>query len=492
MKINFNPQIVQNSKFALNNNRAVSSPISYQKDECSFTSSVSETRRKNYQLDKEEFALRQRVNPNTAFLYNPDITVAKRKEMAAQNPSISDIRQFSRALGLKSDEPVLKWIKEGKLIYDLMPRTVLSSAYIDSTLAENIEFADKIQEKLPDLRSFQDLSFEFNIPEGKLIRLLQTGGLNPLEAKYVEGEQTGAYIFDLADETNAQTLAEHVKLNPVPSKKYYKKLITTGSRESILVPVTYLSRLGYGKASQLAQMIKDGVLPGVCEKIDTPSGIKTRALVDIAPYISSEEKLTALRNRNKSVVSTSDLAKKLSLRKTDLDEAVKNGELSIIGEFIFPEDSKKVLVNLAEEKNREFFDKKVFENQVLEEVKAQRRQEAKAASAKRARENAPFNSLRMRLVWQLCPLTRQIASVEAKNNGYVAFILAKDDSGEELTDKEQAVLNSYRKRFWNISGTQEYMQAQKKASEYMRILKEQGLEAIDDPQIRKTIEEFNL
>lgn len=77
-------------------------------------------------------------------------------------------------------------------------------------------------------------------------------------------------------------------------------------------------------------------------------------MVDIRPFSKSEYVLTQIRYVNPNVVSTSNLAKKLCIRKTDLDNAILNGELDIIPEYIFEEDSKCVLLNVRDEKTKAF------------------------------------------------------------------------------------------------------------------------------------------
>ena len=101
-----------------------------------------------------------------------------------------------------------------------------------------------------------------------------------------------------------------------------------------------------------------------------------------------------------------------------------------------------------------------------------------------------MNSLRMEIVWDLCPKTTTIASDIAKKDGYVSSIIAKNVPDEELPPKEQVVLAKYRKRFWDAAGIEEFKAAQKMASKYMKIYKTQGIDAVDNPIIREIFEEF--
>ena len=487
MRINFNLQQMQFK----NNNQKIgyyfSSPFKQSYDCVSFGSSFVDTKAKNYKDDIEMYKTKMLQNPKMAFLYNPDVPKKVREEQADLNPTIKTPVALANYLKLNSYAPIIKWLNDDKFDYDLIPRTAISSAYIDLENDKNAEFISCIQEKSPGLKDFRQLLFEYNISLAKLSELLADNKLKPYEAEYDDTDGLNSYVFDLNDENNLSAFDEHLKLTPIPSKKYYKARRSDGIIKPIYVPVMYLSNLGYSSAQNLAQMIKKGVLPGIYEKIDTPQGKKARALVDIAPYSQSEEKLRQLRNANSNIISTINLAKKLKIRKVDLDEAIKNDEFKIIGEYIFPEDSKKVLVDLSDEKTRVFVDKKLFENRILQE---QRKQEAKVKRIEKARVNSPMNSLRMEIVWALCPKTATIASDIAKKDGYVSSIIAKNVPDEELPPKEQVVLAKYRKRFWDAAGIEEFKAAQKMASKYMKIYKTQGIDAVDNPIIREIFEEF--
>ncbi len=237
---------------------------------------------------------------------------------------------------------------------------------------------------------------------------------------------------------------------------------------------------------KIRHYLQNGELPGVYEKVQTPAGTKIRALVNIRPFVDSEEKLLDLRRKNDDILTTSDFAKKMQIKKMDVDEAILNGELEIIKEYIFSDDHDKVFLNLKDEKTKNFIDKILFQKKFLEELKAQRIQEAK----EKRKQGNPYNSLRMEIVWHFSPKTRDIASAEAAKDRLASSLLVKEAQGEELTSKEEYALNSYRKRFWNIIGSEEFSNAQQKANEYIKIYKTQGIEAIDDPYVRSIIKNF--
>ncbi len=486
MKINLilqNPTVKKNAPKAFN--QFVSLP-NLKSDSFIFTGNA-ETKARNREEDLEMYKKRSQTNPKMAFLYNPDIPKKTREQQAKDDPTIKDVSGLAKTMGLESYLPVVKWLRGEKFDFDLIPRTLLSSAFIDTQSPQNANFLSFVQEKMPNCRNYKQLEFEYNISRGTLIQFLKDNSLRPLEAEYKEGESLDSYVFDLTDEINKSTLVQHARLNPVPSKKYYKNESVNGNMEPIYVPVTYLSKLGYSSANHLAELLRTKQLPGIYERVQTPQGDKIRALVDIMPYSNSEYVLSILRGSNPNIVSTSKLAKNLNIRKTDLDEAILNGELDIIPEYIFKDDSKCVFINLRDEKTKAFVDKKQFENSLLQ---AQRKEAAKADRLVRDELNSPIQRLRMKIIWSLCPMTRFVASDLAKQDGYVSSIIAKNLPDEELPPKEQVILAKYRKSYWSEAGTEEFSLAHKKASEYIELYKTKGIDAIDDPIIRNLFLDF--
>ena len=475
MKINFSPNI---TNYANAVNKYSSSPFAIKRDTFSFFFNKD-----SYEKNVERYLEKQKTNPKMAFLYKPDLTKAEKEQIAEQDPTIGDADNLAKKLGLKTFYPILKWAKDDKLEYCSVPNAHFFWPYFDMESQKNIDFIDKISEQLKNCKDIYELSYEYNIPDKKIRHYLQNGDLIPLETTYTRGQILDSYLFDITNEQNIAILNEHKKSTPVPSKKYYKKLV---SNEDVYVPVTYLEKLGFSSAKKLAQMLKNGELPGIYEKVQTPAGTKIRALVNIRPFVDSEEKLLDLRNKNEDILTTSDFAKKMQIKKMDVDEAILNGELEIIKEYIFSDDHDKVFLNLKDEKTKNFIDKILFQKKFLVELKAQRIQEAKE---KRKLSN-PYNSLRMEIVWHFSPKTRDIASAEAEKDRLASSLLVKEAQGEELTSKEEYALNSYRKRFWNIIGSEEFSNAQQKANEYIKIYKTQGIEAIDDPYVRSIIENF--
>ena len=343
MKINFSPNFIN---YANAVNKYSSSPFAIKRDTFSFSGNKD-----SYEKNVERYLEKQKTNPKMAFLYKPDLTKAEKEQIAEQDPTIGDADNLAKKLGLKTSYPILKWAKDDKLEYCSVPNARFFWPYFDTESQKNIDFIDKISGQLENCKDLNEISSENNISNNKLMHYLRDGLLIPLETSYTRREMLDSYLFDMTNEQNIAILNEHKKSTPVPSKKYYKKIM---SDEDVYVPVTYLEKLGFSSAKKLAQMLKNGELPGIYEKVQTPTGTKIRAFVNIRPYVDSEEKLLDLRKKNEDILTTSDFAKKMQIKKMDVDEAILNGELEIIKEYIFSDDHDKVFLNLKDEKTKNF------------------------------------------------------------------------------------------------------------------------------------------
>ncbi len=88
----------------------------------------------------------------------------------------------------------------------------------------------------------------------------------------------------------------------------------------------------------------------------------------------------------------------------------------------------------------------------------------------------------------------------AKDDGYLAKVIEKEarirqssddvEKTETLTKPEQIKINEYRKSFWEEAGTEEFSRASKKAYQIVNTYVEDGIDEIEDPEIRKIIEEY--
>ena len=139
MKINLilqNPTVKKNAPKAFN--QFVSLP-NLKSDSFIFTGNA-ETKARNREEDLEMYKKRSQTNPKMAFLYNPDIPKKIREQQAKDDPTIKDVSGLAKTMGLESYLPVVKWLRGEKFDFDLIPRTLLSSAFIDTQSPQNADF----------------------------------------------------------------------------------------------------------------------------------------------------------------------------------------------------------------------------------------------------------------------------------------------------------------------------------------------------------------
>jgi len=439
-----------------------------------------------YERDAAKYNEQLEHNPGSAFLYNPDIKVSDRYNMALESETVRTVGDTAQMLGVSS-AALRTWAAAGCIEIDDMGAvftfgSMPHTAFIDTEFPKNKEFFNSIRPALETSVSGAQLVNLDRISPSTLQTHLKNGELKPLgfDEKPYRASIESVY-FDLNDETNAKTITALRRITPHASKKYFK------AGGHTMVPVKYLEKLGYGDAKSLAKLVQKGKLPGTIEAVDVNGTKKYRVYVDIEPYVASEEKLIDLRKANPNVANIQELARELGMTRTEIRNAIMEGRLDIIDEYIFSDDSG-ILINKATSKNAEFIDKALFEKQAAEELLQEKRAEQKRQRLKRLHD--PLASLRMKLVWSMCPNTKAIASDTAKHDGLASAVIAKRAREEELTDKEDKKYRSYCESFWAKAGAEEFTIARAKADAIIEQYKKAGVEGVQDPEAKKIIEEF--
>ncbi len=416
------------------------------------------------------------LNPRTAFLYNPDLSEEEKDKLLAQNDEIYTVRDYAGKLGINS-EIINTWGSNGILQLDETEKCI----FIDSKFPKNEELINDVVQNHQNVKTASQILSEFSIPDTSMKTHIKAGTIKPVgfgEPPKIIGRWDD-FLIDMDDETNIETLSKYYKL-PKPSKKYFKPDGQT------MVPVQYLQKLGYSDAMTLARMVRQGSLNGKIEKVETKPGEKPkiRVLVDTSHQVKGEELLRDLRKLNSNTVSPSDFAKDLKIPLKDVRQAIVSGEVETIDEYIFSGDSNEILINKTNPKNAAFIDKKFFEEELIRQQRTEQRKQ-------RLRNTVdPMNSLRMRLIWSMCPDTKEIASNVAKSDGLTSNIIAKKDNGEELSDIEDKKYKAYCKEFWNLAGTTEFNEARAEAKKIMEQYKAFGLDGVENENARITIENF--
>jgi len=329
---------------------------------------------------------------------------------------------------------------------------------------------ERQQTNNPDEISFNDFLHKYNYSENQATREIQSGELRIISDESLDKitKRTSFLrsVIDLKSPDTIATLEKHLKLKPVQSDMILNA--TTGYYPP--VSVQYLSKLGYGSPKELAILIKKGYLEGNIKKINTPEGEKTSCTVDLSSK-ANKAKLQNLRERNGNTIEVSKFAKTLGLTMKELEQKTLDGEVEIIPRFIYPEDYKKVFYSLNNPKNKEFLEKRQFEQELIQQNKMTRSD----------------MSLKMKLIWYFAPNTRLVAHKLAMQNGLAKIAIAKSKKGIELDEHEKEALNAYYNSIWSKAGIMEYKKAREWGEVVYEDYKKGGIEAIEDPELREFI-----
>ncbi|MBR3604953.1 MAG: hypothetical protein IKL52_02875, partial [Candidatus Gastranaerophilales bacterium] len=284
-------------------------------------------------------------------------------------------------------------------------------------------------------------------------------------------------IIDMDDEYNRNLVLNTRPIYPEKSKYFYSSL-GFGEVVEIDIPVKYLQTLGFSKADTLVDLIKQGKLKGnVKQDGEYFVTINTKESLIKNNNLSM---LYSLRTKNPQIKTFKEVAKALNIQQKRLEFAIFSGEFEIINEYISNSDREMRYINIATPKNQEFIRKIRFEQALERTLKNLKRLENQEAKIAKQDIRQRLSGVRMALVWEFMPNTKEIASLLAKRDGFIAKLLIKeDDPNETLTNQEEMKLNAYRKEIWLLAGIDELNEAHKKASQIMKIFNEQGLSAVD-------------
>ena len=239
-------------------------------------------------------------------------------------------------------------------------------------------------------------------------------------------------------------------------------------------------------------MVEQGILEGRIEEVETPKGKKYRTFVNL----QSENNIQKFHKimEKAPVLTLAELSKEIGVSQKDLKEYIKDGDLDIIDEYLFIKDSETIRIDKRNPKTQDFIQKIQFEKELKEQLKQEEKlKKQEKIKVKKQKELDLMNkikSLRMKLVWHFCPKTRNVASILALNNGYLSKIIEKDKDNKELSKQEEVVLKTYNRSVWNNAGVDELKEAFKKANELIELYNSNGIDSIEDEEIKEMFKEY--
>lgn len=493
-------------------------------------------------LETSFYIYKQQQAVGTAFLHAKDLSISGKLELVNNSPNIRSVSSLADMLNIDI-ESLNVWISNGKLITDKFPEsafhtwrnqqnssgvpvdqgqandtsTILRRKYIDVENEVNKKFLDGIKEKLPSSRTIDEIAEDWTSSpswsshisfrdkeslEFQLKDSVRTGKLHPLGCASVDGNNTKGYLFDLKDGKNKAKLDEIKKafeqrfygkviLSPIPKSKYFTRQAIPAFADDPdkrkFVRLKNLENLGYGNRDSIKQAIREGRLPKRVEKTDKVSAEGkpiTVTSVDINDPNVKNVLLSLKESNDFSVRSMEQICDELSVKKGEVIQWVNEGKLKML-EYVYPEETNNVRFLITDAKNSEFLGEKMAEAFTEAVIDVQ-----STNDNKRFENKASF--IRTKLAWLNCEKTKSVMHERAARDGYISSLIAKKENEGKgaLTKKENIAVLAYLKGSWAEPGAREaFREAMTIAKQIMEEVKENGIDSIENEDVRKIYEE---
>ena len=453
-----------------------------------------------YNLERlpERYYEALRENPNTAFLADDAIS----EEEKAKRIKNSSVLYTSNDLSKQIGHQRMDWFNENCFDYQEYIKKYPSGVYaghsikiFDLSKPINRQNLDKLIEVGPNCINAETLRSKCNMSQDEYQRYIKEGHIKRITlTDKNDGSQKNTKLFDVTDPVNIEGMNRCKLLRP--KRGDINLQLIRFKKGPIEVDLKKLAELGIGTPKEIASMVAKRELKGTLVR-DEQGKIKN-AIVDI-----NDEKTQGIlqKMRKQRCIGLSELSKKSGVSISKIEDAILSGEMSAIKEIVFIGEGEDILIDVKNQKNIETFDRLLFEKRTQEELLIQQRQDRQETN----REN---NSLRMKLAWHFCPQTKHVikrilaqnpelqalmdkkAALESALN-YESLnsneIVAKKEALEELTKQEQIMLKAFFKQMWAQAGQDEFKAARIKAQEIIKQYRANGINSIEDAEIRNII-----
>lgn len=449
---------------------------------------------------EEEYQKRLEKNPNTAFLYDPKLTQDQKEAMIKKNPTLKTTKELVEKLGKQS----YLWVDERFFEIDnFTPQRngeyKLPIRIFDMSNPINKENFEKLEKAKNHILTSEEISRSTNVSSYEINRNVKRGLIHPFTLKNKETQtQEKTQFIDITDEKNQAGFDRAKKLSPQrsPHSKGF------WSDKPYLVNVLELAKLGYGTAKDLANLVKEKRYPGEIKKVTDANGnAKVVVKVDISKPMMEEELFIQKKGTCKSIT---ELCEETKIPREKIESAILDGSLKAIKEYLITDEMTDLYINMKDLENVDEITRMTFEQKIEEDLIKAHKEETK--ETQRAE-----SSLMMKIAWHLCPKTQTNAKgLVAQNKEFQELFDKKRKLEEEFVEREEKgedtldlaieygyflidaepEMKKFFKNMWNTSGTEEFTQAMKKAKEIIQIYKTQGIDAIEDIEIRCILEDL--
>ena len=450
-----------------------------------------------------EYNERLAKNPNTAFLYNPDLSYEQIVDELKKHPEIIVISEVSDRLGVSPSA-----IGDDIFDFDTLKNATgrRKIRLIDSSIERNKHALDVLFEKADYLTDFQKYRNAYDIPLSTFKYYFKLGRIERFNVYPGENRECKSHsrLIDVSNPKNANAAKLYALLHE-RSEYLDKVLYRTSREEKIYAPVSDLKEYGISNTDIVIDSIKKGSIDG---KIidETKDETEDNFVVNLN---DTTTRTKLMQIRSKECYELAAFSKKFDIPVSDVEDSFMEGNVELFYKPLFPTDWGKAFINPTSKKNSDFLAKKLLEKAIEQEILDNNKLKAKS-----------LQSLRMRIAWSLCTKTREIAKELADDNKILGSVLHKKDEIEKqkalleqkmrsvikdsdidsdedeeeiiesLSDYEKGVIKQFYKDMWKKAGTQEFSTALKQATAIIKQYKSQGLGSIEKPEIRELIIQY--
>jgi len=428
----------------------------------------------------QDFLNEERKAPNTSFLFDPLLDASEKKAILAEHSEIIKISemytQFPQLKPAIMSEKFFaqKQFGEGQI-------------YLDMSDPINAQNFLRLQNRRP--ATFAKVNSDTGLSVQDIRRYIANGFFEQISLIDSKTQaQVGIKAVDLASETTQKGLERLKTLNSFAPRVSKQVEDLRNQKKRVMVPISYLSKMGYGNNETIMQELSQGRIPTVAREVSLKTGgTKVVTYADVSNS-KARDVLKYLRNQNNNLCSIEQMAKKAKVSVTEIEEAILSGEIKPIRDCLYTGDNLEITIDLADKSNAEFLERKLFEAELVKQNKNTE------------------TSIRSKLIWHFCPETKQAASEAfAKNKNALDTIrkeiadtntalsnpALKPEEAEEFEEilaklKEQEQIET-RKSFglmWSIAGKEEYDKAVEQAKTLIKQFKTQGIDSIEDEQVK--------
>lgn len=266
----------------------------------------------------EKYQEQLKINPNTAFIYDPSLTSEQKQKMIEDSPILTLAHTFSLKTNLNTpDWYNLNCLVADQFYYERPKKSPQLFNVYDLTIPINKQNFEKLAQNAPNLLSFDDIGSKYGIWHDYLRSLIDRGHLKPFTLKDKnEDKQRNVKLIDVTDPINIKGLERLQKLAPMREERKGLSPYPT-SKTHCYVNIPELSRLGFGEQKELLEHLKAGRLQGKLEVVEKEAGTKKlRAAVDINSY-KNRDILENLRSFRCEFIS--DLSRKTGINIETLE-----------------------------------------------------------------------------------------------------------------------------------------------------------------------------